>query len=301
MEKRHIRASVNDEILLVYVDEIRSSQPRVGTRKLYSMLSEILEANKIKLGRDKFFDLLRKNNLLVKKRRSRTTTTNSNHVYRKYPNLILEYVPTGPEQIVASDITYLSTEHGPVFLSLITDQYSKKIMGHHVHPTLETDGPLEALNMALRNRRHLSSKLIHHSDRGIQYCCKEYTDVLVQNNIQISMSAKGNPYENAIAERVNGILKSEFYLDRLFKDIAEAKREVHAVITVYNTQRFHASCDYLTPEQAHDRHGILKKRWTHYKPKKKLEELKVIGEDVKKAVAQLLKKHLSLEPKLVPG
>jgi len=254
------------------------------------MLKEIMESNDITIGRDKLFGLLRDNGLLVKPRRRATRTTNSNHIFRKYPNLIEEYVPSGPEQICASDITYLTTQKGFVYLSLVTDQYSKKIMGYHVHPTLETNGPLEALRMALSNRT-TTSALIHHSDRGIQYCCQEYITVLTSNHIQISMSSKGNPYENAIAERVNGILKSEYYLDRIFADIAEVIIVVEKTIAIYNSERPHASCDYLTPEQAHEKSGLLKKRWKTYKPKENNRELTPISQEVQKVLAQLLKKN----------
>ena len=282
-----MRGGIDEEMIRVYVKAIRKQQPRIGTRKLHSMLQEVFESNGIKLGRDKFFGVLRKNGLLVRRRRRRQKTTDSNHAFSKYPNLIGEYVPTGPEQIWVSDITYLSTKCGFVYLSLVTDQYSKRIMGYHVSATLEAFGPLKALKMALRNRCHPHSKLIHHSDRGIQYCCHEYIELLEHNDIQISMSAKGSPDENAVAERVNGVLKSEFYLDRVFEDHAQVCRVVKDTIGIYNTRRPHASCDYLTPQQAHTRSGELKKRWRDYKPRKKQGDLEPIGEEVKKVLAQL--------------
>ena len=243
------------------------------------------------MGRDKLFTVLKGNGLLVKTRRRKKITTDSNHVYRKYPNLIRDYVPCGPEQIWASDITYVSTAQGFVYVSLVTDQYSKKIMGHHIHSTLEAKGPLEALKMAMKNRRHHETNLIHHSDRGIQYCCEEYVNLLKRNKIQISMSAPGNPYENAVAERVNGIFKNEFYLDSHFRNIKQVRQTVKETVAVYNTARPHASCDYLTPEQAHYQYGILKKRWKTYKsPQKKY----IIPEDVKAALNQLMRKsHLN--------
>lgn len=298
METRQTKESVNDEILLVYVREIRKQQPRLGTRKMYDMLQGIIKTNAIKIGRDKFFSLLKGNDLLVKKRQKHVRTTDSNHVYKRYRNLIKEYIPIGPEQILVSDITYLSIERGFVYLSLVTDLYSKKIMGYHVDSTLETKGPLEALKMALKNRVHPDSKLIHHSDHGIQYCCHEYISVLESNQIQISMSARGNPYENASAERVNGILKSEFYLDRCFSDLAEVEFVVKDTIRVYNNLRPHASCDYLTPEQAHKRSGVLKKRWKSYKQDKKPKEMQPISEEVKSVLAQLLKKEIPVEVEL---
>lgn len=292
METRRVRQSVDSEILLTYVKEIRRQQPRMGTRKLYLKLQPVMRSNSIKMGRDKFFALLGKKGLLVKPRRKHVSTTDSNHVFQKYPNLIKDYIPCGPEQIWASDITYLSTDEGFVYLSLITDQYSKQIMGYHVHPTLETEGPLKAMRMALKARSYKeSSKLIHHSDRGIQYCCSDYIRVLEGNDIQISMSGRGNPYENAIAERVNGILKSEFYLDRQFKNLAQVRLVVGETVKTYNTLRPHASCDYMTPEEAHRQHGILKKRWKNYKKKEHTKNLEPIGEKVEKVLAQLIKKH----------
>ena len=250
---------------MTYVRSIRSSQPRIGTRKLHCMLGSVLKKNGIKIGRDKLFGLMKEHGLLVKPRRRKKITTDSNHTYRKYPNLIREYVPRGPEQIWASDITYVSTAQGFVYVSLVTDQYSKKIVGHHVHPTLESKGPLAALKMAMKKRCHHETTLIHHSDRGVQYCCEKYVNLLKRNKIHISMSAPGNPYENAVAERVNGILKNEFYLDCYFRNITQVRQMLKETVEVYNTARPHASCDYLTPEQAHQQYGILKKRWKRYK------------------------------------
>jgi putative transposase len=292
MESRRVVEAVSDEVLLVYVKEIRRQQPRLGTRKLHLMLRDVMSANAIKIGRDKFFALLRRDNLLVKRRRYRVITTDSGHSLKTYPNLIREYVPTGPEQIWASDMTYLSTDSGDVYLSLVTDQYSKKIMGYHVHPTLEAKGPVEALRMALQRREHPESRLIHHSDRGIQYCCEEYTAVLDRNDVQSSMSSRGNPYENAIAERVNGILKTEFYLDRFFKDIAQVRHVVKDVVAVYNQQRPHTSCDNLTPEQAHMRSGVLRKHWKNYRRVKTSRDyLQPISEKIKEVLKQLMRKN----------
>lgn len=298
METRKIKECVNDEVLLVYVKEVRKQQPRLGTRKMYDMLQDVIKTNAIRIGRDRFFLLLKRNDLLVKKRRKHIHTTNSNHVYKRYRNLIKEYIPTGPEQIWVSDITYLPIEKGFVYLSLVTDQYSKRIMGYHVEPTLETTGPLNALKKALKNRMHHDSKLIHHSDHGIQYCCHEYISALESNQIQISMSARGNPYENATAERVNGILKSEFYLDRCFSNLADVQNVVKDTIRVYNNLRPHASCDFLTPDQAHERSGVLKKRWKNYKRKNEPKEIQPISEEVKLVLAQLFKKEIPVEVEL---
>ena len=288
-KKKLIKKNVDKEIVLMYVRSIRSRQPRIGSRKMHSMLSSVLKESGIKIGRDKLFTLLRENGLLVKPRRRTKITTDSNHQYRKYPNLIKEYVPCGPEQIWASDITYVSTAQGFVYVSLVTDQYSKKIMGYHVHPTLEAKGPLEAFKMALKNRIHHETNLIHHSDRGTQYCCDDYVNMLKNNKIQISMSAPGNPYENAVAERVNGICKNEFYLDSYFKNIKQVKHSIKEIVTVYNNYRPHASCDYLTPEKAHQQFGILKKRWKTYKPKPRNN---TVSEDVNAILKQLIRKSI---------
>ena len=290
LEKRRIRSGVEEEILLMYVRGIRTSQPRLGTRKLYWLLKAVMKENGIKMGRDKFFTILRRHGLLVKPRRRRVRTTDSNHVYRKYPNIIKKYEPSGPEQIWASDITYVTTEKGFVYVSFVTDQYSKKIMGYHVHPTLEAKGPLTALRMAMNNRYKNETTLIHHSDQGIQYCCEEYINLLKRKEILISMSSPGNPYENAVAERVNGIFKTEFQLDRYFRNINQVRRVVKEMVAVYNHNRPHASCDYLTPEQAHHQHGVLKKRWRTYKSKTKTHYPQQIGEEAKKALEQLLLK-----------
>lgn len=287
---------MDEEMALVYVKAIRTEQPRIGTRKLHSMLQQVFESNGIKIGRDKLFMVLRRNSLLVRRRRRRVKTTESNHVFGKYPNLIKDFIPTGPEQIWVSDITYLCTRNGFVYLSLVTDHYSKQIMGYHVSATLEVLGPLKALRMALRNRRYPGSRLIHHSDRGIQYCCHEYIELLESNGIVISMSAKGSPHENAVAERINGVLKSEFYLDRVFDDYTQARRVVRETIDIYNSQRPHASCNYLTPRKAHTRNGLLRKRWTDYKRRNTHHDLEPVGEEVKKALAQLTQRPCAKVP-----
>lgn len=290
LEKRSMRQAVDEALVLMYVRGIRASQPRLGTRKLYALLAVVIQENGIRMGRDKFFALLRGHGLLVEPRRRRTRTTDSNHAYRKYSNLIKGYEPYGPEQIWASDITYVSTEQGFAYVSLVTDQYSRKIMGYHVHETLNTEGPLRALRMALKSRDHRETRLIHHSDRGTQYCSGDYIELLKRNNIQISMSAPGNPYENAVAERVNGIIKSEFYIDGSFRTIAQVRQAVREAVSLYNTRRPHASCDYLTPEQAHQRQGKLKKRWRSYPSKSQPQP---ISEETRQAIEQLLVKGLS--------
>jgi transposase InsO family protein len=235
--------------------------PRIGTRKLHFLLTETLEKHDIAIGRNKLFDLLADYGLLVRRRkRRRINTTDSNHPFRKHPNLIKDLQVFRPGHLWVSDITYISLKEKFCYLSLVTDAYSRKIVGYCLYPTLKKEGTLKALNMALAGMSELTT-LIHHSDRGLQYCCSEYTTLLESKNVLISMTEKGDPYENAIAERVNGILKSEFSLDREFDTIEEARQAINVAIDVYNRFRPHASCNYLTPEQAHLGQGLLKTKW----------------------------------------
>ncbi len=217
----------------------------------------------IKIGRDKLYDLLGYHGLLLRYRKRKPYTTNSNHPYRKYPNLIRDLILTGPGQLWVSDITYLYLIGGFCYLSIVTDAYSHKIVGWQLHSTLAAEGAISAVVMAigaLKNKKFL----IHHSDRGVQYCCADYVRMLEYSNIQISMTENGDPYENAIAERVNGILKNEMGLDKSFDSIEKAREAVSHAIAIYNEQRPHLSCDMLTPTEAHEQNGILRKRW---KPK----------------------------------
>lgn len=235
--------------------------PRIGTRKLHYMLTDTLQKHNISIGRNKLFDLLAEYGLLVRRRRrKRINTTDSNHPFRKYPNLIRELQVLRPDHLWVSDITYLSLTDGFCYLSLVTDAYSRKIIGYCLYPTLKKEGPVQALKMAVADRVY-RQPLIHHSDRGLQYCCNDYTGLLGQSGISISMTEKGDPYENAIAERINGILKTEFDLDRDFSSFNEAKATVDKAIDVYNHQRPHASCNYLTPAQAHLQQGLLPTKW----------------------------------------
>lgn len=215
------------------------------------MLKPRMENMNIKLGRDKFFTLLRNEALLVKRKRSFHRTTHSNHWFRKHPNRIKGKVFSKPEQVWVSDITYVKTEEGHLYLSLITDLYSKKIMGYNLSDNLKTEGCLAALRMALNERKFTNRRLIHHSDRGIQYCSDEYTNLLTRNKIKISMTQSYDPYENAVAERVNGILKDEFSIGEGFLSFTQAQKEISYAIEIYNNIRLHTSCAYLTPAHAH--------------------------------------------------
>ena len=256
-----------ERIVLELVSEVRRELPMLGTRKLYLLLKEPLATHQIKMGRDKLHLFLQKEGLLISKRSVYPKTTNSKHWMKKYPNLIKELVITESEQVWVSDITYLCVGLNFNYLSLITDSYSKKIIGYHLHTHLDKSGPIAALNMALKQRSKPYSMLIHHSDRGVQYCSYKYVQLLRNSNIAISMTEQKDAYQNAIAERVNGILKHEFGLNRLFKNHNDAKLTVKSSIDLYNSKRPHMSCDYLTPNQAHLKHGELKKKWKKKKYK----------------------------------
>lgn len=241
--------------------DIRSQLPRVGTRKLYFMLEKPLLDNNLKIGRDKLFSILKEEYLLVGKRRKYTKTTNSRHWLRKYPNIAKDITLNRPEQLWVADITYLQTKKGHEYLHLITDAYSKKIMGYELSDTLRMSSTLKALKMALANRKY-NHQLVHHSDRGLQYCSYGYTDLLKQNNVLVSMTEQYDPYENAVAERVNGILKDEFGLDAMFIDHKDLAKQLHQAIDLYNNLRPHLSVNMLTPKQAHGQREVILKKWS---------------------------------------
>jgi putative transposase len=251
---------LSDTIVLKLVKEIREDLPRVGVPKIHFMLKEKISAHGIKMGRDALYQLLGEHDYLIRYRRRKPYTTDSNHPYRKYPNLIRELMLTHPGQLWVSDITYIRLVEGFCYLSIVTDAYSRKIVGYNLHPSLHSDGAIDALLMAAKQSKR-GKALIHHSDRGIQYCCAAYVELLSYYEIKISMTEKGDPYENAIAERINGILKGEFSLDKSFSSFIEAEQAVNNAVEKYNHIRPHSSCDYLTPIQAHERNGFLRKRW----------------------------------------
>lgn len=254
-------------LLLKEVDSIRNLHPRIGGRKLHIMLQSFMQEHQIKMGRDKFFDFLSVYGLLVKKRKRRVQTTNSLHWLKKYDNLIERFEADRQNQLWVSDITYWKVAGKYTYISLITDAYSRKVVGHQLWETLEAEGSIRALKTAISGlvkRPDDCFELIHHSDRGIQYCCKEYTDLLQQNQIQISMTQNGDPLENAIAERVNGILKDEYLLQYQPEDIDQAKQYLDQAIMLYNNDRPHLSIGYNTPEQIH-RSGVKTQReWRNY-------------------------------------
>ena len=257
-----------DEAVLGLVKKVRKDHPRMGGKKLYELIKEELVGKGIKTGRDLLFDLLAANRLLIRRRRRRVRTTFSGHSYRKYPNLIKELVVERPNQLWVSDITYWFTPSGCLYISFVTDAYSKRIMGYCVAPTLEAVHCKTALQMALKKiNRRTARALIHHSDRGIQYGSALYIGLLDAYHVQISMTETGDPLENAIAERVNGIIKNEYLAHRAVYSLAQAELVLEQVVFLYNYKRPHLSCDMLVPDQAHHGSGKLKRRWKNYYPK----------------------------------
>lgn len=257
---------VKTEILLQMVAKERIKMPKLGGRKLLVRL-ESKWPEELKLGRDSFFDFLRSNQLLVRRKRG-IRTTFSDHWMHKYPNLIKDVIPTRPHQIWVSDITYIRTAQGFGYLSLITDMYSRKIIGWKLASTLQARYTLEALEMAINQLPKGSIGVIHHSDRGVQYCCDDYVKMLKSNNINISMTENGDPRENAVAERVNGILKSEWLNQIKLKTRQDALRELSRIIRIYNQERPHSSISMKTPEYAHLSNDELSRCWKNYYKRK---------------------------------
>lgn len=253
-----LRRSLAEQVVAL-VKEQRIVQPRLGTRKLYHILNPNLKD--LKVGRDKFFGILKANHLLIKPKRSYHVTTWSHHRFRKHPNLIKELDITKPEQVWVSDITYIGKRDKPCYLSLITDAYSKKIMGYNVSDSLNTQGCINALKMAHKNRIFNTEQLIHHSDRGIQYCSDEYQYLLKKCKLKCSMTQNSDPYENAVAERINGILKQEFMIDTYHLELSLMKKLVAEVINKYNQIRPHWSNYMLTPNLMHLQNSIKMKTY----------------------------------------
>lgn len=258
--------SFEEDLIVSEVYRIRKNHRHMGGRKLYELLQPFLLAHQIKLGRDRLFDILSANHLLIRRKKKQTITTNSFHRFKKYSNLIKEFVPKKPNQLWVSDITYWKIETGFVYISFITDAYSRKIVGYHLADSLQTSETIQALQMAISNLpEHLEEdSIIHHSDRGTQYCSNEYVKLLKINNIKISMTENGDPLENAIAERVNGIIKEEYLNDYHVKNIEDAKNLLDTVIKLYNNERPHMSIGNITPNQVHLNNIKTEKLWKNY-------------------------------------
>ena len=235
----------------------RNIMPKLGTRKLYYLLKD--ELSTLNVGRDKLFRILRANHMLIEPKKSYHITTDSHHRFRKYKNLISILEIEKPESVWVSDITYVGTRANPSYLVLITDAYSKKIIGYNVSDSLCVEGSLQALDMALANRMYKNQPLIHHSDRGLQYCSNEYQKLLNDNDIKPSMTEKYDPYENAIAERINGILKQEFDIARNIKNLDVKKELIKNAIEIYNNHRPHLSNHMLTPIKMHKQNKLKRK------------------------------------------
>jgi len=259
------KSVLEDDLLIAQVLYHRQLQPKLGGRKLYAMMEPFMAAHQIIRGRDRLFDLLRENGLLNRKRRrSKPWTTDSNHWMKKYADLIKDIVLSRADELWVSDITYIRLKNNTfAYLSLVTDAYSRKIVGYHMNKDLSVHGPVAALEMALKGRTG-NAPLIHHSDRGSQYCCEDYIGLLKSAAIDISMTQSGDPRDNAIAERVNGILKMEL-LEEVYPHITSAVQATVKAVEIYNRVRLHSSIDMMTPDQAHEHTGPIERRWKSWR------------------------------------
>ena len=244
------RQKVDEVLVKRLVQTERALQPRLGGLKLHSMLQDELKNAGVKLGRDRFFDVLREQGLLLEALPKAPRTTNSSHSLPVFTNLVKDMELTDSNQVWISDITYIRTREDFAYLSLITDKYSRKVVGYHLGSTLETQDTLKALDMALKELP-ACAKPIHHSDRGCQYCCHEYVNRLKSRGLQVSMTEADHCAENAQAERLNGILKQEYFLSSEFRDLKQARKAVEEAIWLYNTRRPHRSLKLCTPEEIH--------------------------------------------------
>ncbi len=266
--------SVEAELVIQEVKAIRRLHPAIGCRKLQTMLQSFLLDHQIKMGRDGLFDLLAAHKLLVRRRKRNITTTWSKHWMRKYPNLIRDVVPSRANEVWVSDITYFKIGEKHVYISFVTDAYSRKIVGYHVADTLDAVHSVSALKMALSQSNTNFISLIHHSDRGTQYCCAEYVKVLQDYGIKISMTENGDPLENAIAERINGIIKEEYLNHYQIKNKKEIEQKLQQAVTQYNQYRPHLSCNMLTPEDVHQNNLPTHRLWKNYYKKPIIVNLK---------------------------
>ena len=261
-QKRNIQHLFKEQLILQQIDAIRKYQPRCGGRKLFIMLQPFFEQQKITMGRDIFFDLLRTNKLLVRRIKRSVHTTNSKHHFRRYPNLVKDFTPLKAHELWVADITYIPLKNRFAYLFLITEAYSRKIVGFHVSDDMKVSSATLALKKALA-QKPVDTMVIHHSDRGIQYCSTAYVELLQQHHAHISMTQNGDPYENAIAERVNGILKSEL-ISRYYDNIDVASIHIARCITIYNYRRRHSSLNWQIPHDVHQQQGPQIRRWKNY-------------------------------------
>jgi len=250
-KKRLLKRNEELEQVKLLVQQIRIQMPRIGTRKLYYLIKEKLEIHEIKLGRDALFNYLREEKMLIKPRKNYTQTTHSKHWLRKHPNLLKEITISRPEQVYVSDITYIKSRERTHYLSLVTDAFSRKIVGHYLSDDMSAENVVKALKMAVKYRK-TEQPLIHHSDRGLQYCSKLYQDELIRANITPSMTDGYDCYQNALAERINGILKQEFLLYKC-NTAKELQHLIKESIDIYNTNRPHLSLGMKTPDFIHQK------------------------------------------------
>ena len=257
---------LHEKVVLDLIQEITQGF-QMGIHNLYPVLKPKLVEMGIKMGRAKVQVLRKKHGLSVIKKRRKVKTTDSSHHFRKWTFLAEGLVPDRSEVLWVSDITYIRVHNGFGYLSLITDAYSRKIVGYHLSKDLTTRSSLIALNMALEGRKYPERSLIHHSDRGVQYCSFAYIRTLKDANVNISMGRKGQVLDNAIAERINGILKGSYYMDQTFKGYKVARIAVDAAIYHYNHVKPHSSIEWLRPAESHSRIGHLARKWANnYKP-----------------------------------
>jgi putative transposase len=259
---KRIKASkekaMKQEVVLQEVANIRQTMPQTGTRKLCEHLRPILPQLDIKMGRDALFTLLRNNGLLIRKTKRFFITTDSKHFYYTSPNRIKEIEITHAEQVLVCDITYIKTDECHAYLAIVTDAYSKKIMGWALADNMKVTMVKEALTMAHSNCIYKHDSIIHHSDRGIQYCCPDYTEFATNRGFLMSTTQKYDPYENAIAERINGILKYEFGMRKTLPSVDVARKMMKQAVKIYNNERLHWSLDLQTPEHAHKHYNQFK-------------------------------------------
>ncbi|MGY5351066.1 IS3 family transposase [Wenyingzhuangia sp. IMCC45533] len=269
--KNHQKQLHNEQIIIKLVKECRNKIGQfLGAKKLYHELKNKFKNLGIKMGRDKFFTFLKNHKLLIKRNKNYHVTTNSKHLFYKYKNLIKEKVPTRAEQVWVTDITYIKTDKGHAYLALVTDAYSKKIMGYKIDNNMKTQLCLDALKMAIKNRKYPNQKLIHHSDRGFQYCNPNYTKFAEDNGIIMSMTEQYDPYENAVAERINRTLKYEYGLKNVIKNLKLAKMITKKAVNIYNNLRPHCSLDLYTPKHVHLNQNINYKSYRRNKNKLEL-------------------------------
>ena len=245
------KQKLNQKVIEI-VENARKKQRKMGTRKLMDKIKTELLDNKIKIGRDALFTLLRNHGMLIKKNKCCHITTDSKHFYYTSPNLLKETELKHAEQAVVCDITYIKTDEGHAYLSLVTDPYSKKIMGYALEDNMKVEMVKKALKMAHNNRQFNTEYIIHHSDRGLQYCCPDYTDFARKLGYKMSTTQKYDPYENAVAERINGILKYEFGFINVLPDLKTAQKMIKEAVEIYNNERLHWSLNLKTPQQSHN-------------------------------------------------